>query len=115
MLFITAGPSTKLFAWGEGESGGHLWSYGTVLPITFPFEVFFFGFRSAAGGAPFRFRVTRKRKKVISTFATTLAPKSVEFRGLRSVLALGLHCFWRLPQRVGCDGKAPERLALDSQ
>jgi hypothetical protein len=40
MLFITAGPSTKLFAWGEGESGGHVWSYGTVSPITSPFEDF---------------------------------------------------------------------------
>jgi hypothetical protein len=24
LLFITAGPITKLFAWGEGDSGGHV-------------------------------------------------------------------------------------------
>ena len=23
-VFITAGPTTKLFAWGEGDSGGHV-------------------------------------------------------------------------------------------
>jgi hypothetical protein len=23
-VFITAGPITKLFAWGEGDSGGHV-------------------------------------------------------------------------------------------
>ncbi len=23
-MFITAGPITKLFAWGEGDSGGHV-------------------------------------------------------------------------------------------
>jgi hypothetical protein len=24
LLFISAGPSTKLFAWGEGDGGGHV-------------------------------------------------------------------------------------------
>jgi hypothetical protein len=24
LLFITAGPITKLFAWGEGDNGGHV-------------------------------------------------------------------------------------------
>jgi hypothetical protein len=29
LLFITAVPITKLFAWGEGDSGGHvLWDSG---------------------------------------------------------------------------------------
>ena len=64
MLFITAGPSTKLFAWGEGESGGHLWSYGTVLPITFPFEDFFFWFS------------VRRRRRSVSLSCDTKAAES---------------------------------------
>jgi hypothetical protein len=30
LLFITAGPNTKLFAWGEGESGGIVLSDTTI-------------------------------------------------------------------------------------